>query len=79
MNINKQEFIFLTESITSDIIQLLIDREHYTLPEAVSEVYDSATYRVLLQPTSGFYFQSSGYVFEYLRKELANNKQVQTT
>mgnify|MGYP006916061684 FL=1 len=70
MNISEQEFKFMTESITSDLIQLLIDREQYTLPQAVDAVYNSNTYSALLRPTTNLYSQSSGYVYNYLHKEL---------
>lgn len=70
MNISEQEFKFMTESITSDLIQLLIDREQYTLPQAVDAVYNSNTYSALLRPTTNLYSQSSGYVYNYLYKEL---------
>lgn len=70
MNISEQEFQFMTESITSDLIQLLMDREHYSLSQAVDAVYNSNIYNALLRPTSGLYSQSSGYVYNYLEKEL---------
>lgn len=41
MNVSEQEFKFMVEGITSDLIQLLIDREQYTLPHAVDTVYGS--------------------------------------
>lgn len=70
MNVNKQELQFMMEGITSDLIQLLMDREHYTLPHAVEAVYGSSVYSALLRPTSGLYFQSPGYVYLLLKKEL---------
>ena len=70
MNVSEQEFKFMVEGITSDLIQLLMDRERYTLPRAVEAVYGSATYSALLRPASGLYAQSSGYVYQYLVKEL---------
>ena len=70
MNEGEQEFKFMVEGITSDLIQLLMDREHYTLPRAVEAVYGSDTYSALLRPTSDLYAQSSGYVYQYLIKEL---------
>ena len=60
----------MVEVITSDLIQLLIDREQYTLPHAVDTVYGSNIYSALLRPTSGLYAQSSGYVFSLLENEL---------
>ena len=70
MNISEQEFRFMTESITSDLIQLLMDREQYSLSQAVDAVYNSNIYSALLRPDSGLYYQSSGYVYNYLEKEL---------
>lgn len=70
MKVSDQEFRFMVEGITSDLIQLLMDREHYSLPKAVEEVYGSDIYQALLRPASNLYTQSSGYVYEYLLKEL---------
>lgn len=72
MNVSEQEFKFMVEGITSDLIQLLIDRENYTLSRAVDTVYGSNIYNALLRPTSGLYSQSSGYVFSLLVDELNN-------
>ena len=70
MRVSEQEFRFMVEGITSDLIQLLMDREHYTLPRAVETVYGSSIYQALQRPSSGPYAQSSGYVYEYLLNEL---------
>ena len=74
MKVSEQEFKFMTEGITSDLIQLLMDREHQTLPLAVEAVYGSNIYSALLRPASGLYAQSSGYVFSLLEHELSMNK-----
>lgn len=70
MNVSEQEFKFMTEGVTSDLIQLLMDRRHYTLPSAVEAVYGSMIYSALLRPASGLYAQSSGYVYALLDNEL---------
>ena len=72
MNVSEQEFKFMVEGITSDLIQLLMDRNQYSLPKAVETVYSSNIYSALLRPTSGLYAQSSGYVFSLLENELKN-------
>lgn len=72
MNVSEQEFKFMVEGITSDLIQLLMDRNKYSLPKAVETVYGSNIYSALLRPTSGLYAQSSGYVFSLLENELKN-------
>ena len=76
MNVSDQEFLFMTEGITSDLIQMLMDREHFSLPKAVESVYNSGTYSALLRPTSQLYFQSSGYVYSLLEEELKVSKQL---
>ena len=73
MNVSEKEFQFMVEGITSDLIQLLMDREHYSLSQAVDAVYNSNVYRALLRPTSGLYAQSSGYVYLFLEKDLKDN------
>lgn len=70
MNISEQEFKYLVEGITSDLVQLLMEREQYTLPHAVEAVYSSNIYRALLRSTSLLYSQSSGYVYSLLENEL---------
>lgn len=70
MNVSKQEFKFMVEGITSDLIQLLIDRKHYELPRAVATVYGSNIYNALQHPVSGLYAQSPGYVYSLMEKEL---------
>lgn len=75
MNVSEQEFKFMVEGITSDLIQLLIDRENYTLSRAVDTVYGSNIYNALLRPTSGLYSQSSGSVFSLLDDELSNKQE----
>jgi hypothetical protein len=73
MNVSEQDFMFMAEGITSDLIQMLMDREHYSLSKAVELVYNSSIYSALLRPASGLYAQSSGYVYQYLDKELKAN------
>jgi hypothetical protein len=71
MNVSEQEFNFMVEGITSDIIQLMMDRRGCSLPEAVNAVYGSSIYAALLRPASGLYSQSSGYVYSLLENELS--------
>ena len=71
MNISEQEFKFMIESMTSDLIQLLIDRRHYTLQQATEATYASRTYAALLRPQTQLYYQSPGYVFSLLVNELS--------
>lgn len=74
MNVSKQEFQFMVEGLTSDLIQLLIDRKQYTLSQAVDAVYGSKIYKSLQRPETGLYFQSVGYVYSLLEDEFNGRK-----
>lgn len=71
MKVSEQEFKFMVEGVTSDLIQLLMDRKGYSLSAAVDSVYGSSVYAALLRPSSDLYSQSSGYVYSLLEEELA--------
>ena len=75
MNVSEQEFKFMVEGVTSDLIQMLMERKHYSLPAAIEAVYESSIFSALLRPTSNLYAQSSGYVYVLLEKEIKNNKE----
>ena len=74
MGISKEEYRYLVEGITADLISLLIERNHYDIKAAMDAVYQSETYAALNRPQAGLYYQSSGYVFEYLIHELQYGK-----
>ena len=71
MNVSEQEFKYMVEGVTSDLIQLMLDRRGCSLPEAVDAVYGSSIYAALLRPTTGLYSQSPGYVYSLLEDELS--------
>lgn len=74
MHITPEEFRFMIEDITSDLIQMLIEREGYTLPQAVDTIYNSDTYAAYIRPETALYYQSSGYIYEYLIREIKTGK-----
>ena len=74
MNITQEQFDIMVEGITSDLIYYLVEKEHQTLVTAIDTVYNSATYKALSNPETGLYYQSSGYVLDYLLKELQYGK-----
>lgn len=70
MNISNSEFNYMINSITASLIKLLMERRGLSFKAALDTVYLSDTYTKLLQPESGFYSQSPGYVFEFMEYEL---------
>ena len=74
MNITQDQFEIMVEGITSDLIYYLVEKEHQAVVNAIDTVYNSATYKALSNPETGLYYQSSGYVLDYLLKELQYGK-----
>lgn len=74
MNVSKEEFRFMVEDITAEMVERLVEREHYTLSQAVDTVYGSDTFAALERPETGLYFQSTGYVMQYLMQEIKTGK-----
>ena len=70
MSISKEEFQFMVEGMTSDLIQILMERRGKSMAEAFDIVYRSKTYDNLLNPDTMLYFQSPGYVYSYLEDEI---------
>lgn len=74
MNVTQQEFQNMKEEITKDMIARLMDDYGMTMQEAFDKVYTSHLFSKLENPSSGLYFQSSGYVYSYLQQELLSQQ-----
>ena len=60
----------MKEEIVKDIIARLMDERGLTMQQAFNSVYTSRLFEKLSDPKTGLYFQSSGYVYDYLLDEL---------
>lgn len=65
---------YLTEAITRDLLLRLIEQRGMNLPEALDTLYNSDTFEKLKDERSGLYFQSSGYVYDFLDNEIMTGK-----
>jgi len=74
MGVTHEEFCFMVEGLTADMIERLIEREHYDLKTAIDTVYASDTFAALERPETGLYSQSAGYVMQYLMREIKTGK-----
>lgn len=59
------------ECLSRDMLLLLMERRGISLEDALRILYTSDTYVKLKDPRSGLYFQSPGYVYDFLDHELA--------
>lgn len=65
---------YMIEELTKDMIILLMEDRHISMKEALNLVYTSETYAKLCDTSTGLYFQSTPYVYEYLINELRTGK-----
>ena len=63
---------YLVECITQDLIQYLIEDNNISMEEAMDIVYKSKTFEKLNDFGTHLYYESSSYVYEYLKEELAS-------
>ena len=56
MTITEGQFQYMIEGMTSDLIRLVMENEHLSMPVAFDKVYNSQTYESLLNPKSQLYY-----------------------
>ncbi len=69
-----REFKYMTEAMSADLAVLLSKDYGMDIPEALDTLYNSETYTKLTDHRSGMYFQSTLYVYSFLKNELAFGK-----
>lgn len=74
MHITPEQFRFMVEDITAELIQYLVENEQYEIPAAINTIYSSELYSALCRPETGLYVKSTGYIREYLMHELQRGK-----
>ena len=68
------DFDYQVELLTRDLVLLLMERRSMTMPQALEAIYNSDTYNRLKDARSGLYFQSPGYVYNFLDKEITTGR-----
>lgn len=74
MNVTPAEFRYLKESLSKDLIAMLMERLGMSMEKAFRCYYESDTFQKISSPETGLYFQSPGYVFSFLEEEVENGK-----
>lgn len=64
----------MSEDLCIKLVQILMQEWHYSMKEALDALYNSETFERLNDPATGLYYQSVGYVYEYLNNELKTGK-----
>ena len=68
------DFDYMLEGMTRDLAVMLMERRKMPMTDALDTLYNSETYEKLSDPRSGLYFQSPGYVYDFLDKEIEYGK-----
>lgn len=70
MNLTDADIKYMKEAIAADLAELLSKDFGMNVSEALDSVYNSETYEKLSHPETGLYFQSTLYVYSFLKNEL---------
>lgn len=70
MKVSQVEFQNMKEDIVKDMISRLMDETGMSMQEAFDKVYNSSLFDKLSKPETGLFFQSSGYVYSFLKEEV---------
>lgn len=64
----------MQEDLYAELVEILMEEWHYSMQEALSVLYNSDTFAIIQDTGTGLYYQSAGYVFTFLEKELKTGK-----
>ena len=70
MSITQDQLQFIINSDVEQMVARLQGEKGIPLAEAFDRVYNSNTYRKLLNVDTGLYLQSADYIYDYLKEEL---------
>lgn len=70
MKLSTSQIKIMQDDLSIEIVQILMDEWHYSMMEAMNLFYNSDTFELLSNPSTGLYYQSAGYVFDFLKKEI---------
>lgn len=65
---------FLLDTLTKNLILKVVEEFNCSMTEAMDMVYNSQLYEKILDVGTGLYYQSAGYNFELLKKEMLTGK-----
>lgn len=68
------DFKYMIEAMAADLAELLTRDFGMSISESLDTLYNSDTYAKLIDPATGLYFQSTQYVYSFLKNELTTGK-----
>ena len=74
MKLTNTQIECMIEDLSSEIIRILMEEWQYNMTQAMEVYYNSDTFERLSDQTTGLYYQSAGYVYDFLKKELTTGQ-----
>lgn len=68
------DFNYMKEAINADLTELLAQDFEMGIADALDALYGSETYTKLCDPATGLYFQSTQYIYSFLKNELTTGQ-----
>lgn len=68
------EIKFLIDTLTKNLVMMVIKEFGLSVKESLDAVYNSQIYDKILDLETGLYYQSAGYNYQLLHKELVEGK-----
>ena len=79
MSVSQAEFQIMKADIVKDMISRLMDEQGFSIQNAFVAVYFSRLFEISNDPETSLYFQSSDYVYSYLKDELESFRLIDLT
>lgn len=71
MKLTDDQIEIMKEDMSEQLIIMIMEHWHSSLEDAMDTLYNSDTFSRLEDSSTGLYYQSPGYVYSYLNKELS--------
>ena len=71
MKLTDGQIKMMQEDLYAELIQIIMEKWNYPMEKAIETLYNSETFSRLQDPNTGLYYQSAGYIYTYLNKELS--------
>ena len=74
MRLNEKQIQFMKEALSVELVTMLMEEWHCDMEQALEMFYNSDTFDCLSNSSTGLYYQSAGYIYDYLHNELVSGK-----
>lgn len=70
MKLTNEQIELMKEEMYADLVEIIMGEWNCSMIEAMATLYNSETFQRLQDTKTGLYYQSPGYVYDFLNNEL---------